>query len=127
MLIISRVTKCGIATLGINSLEIKKFMYAVIKTGGKQYRVQEGQVIRVETLNVEAGETVDFSEVLMVANGDDIKIGAPVVEGAKVSGKVLEHGRHKKVEIIKFKRRKHHMKRQGHRQNYTAVRIESIA
>lgn len=102
-------------------------MYAVIKTGGKQYRVEEGQVIRVETLRAEAGESVDFSEVLMVANGDDIKIGAPVVEGAKVSGKVLEHGRHKKIEIIKFKRRKHHMKRQGHRQNYTAVRIESIA
>lgn len=102
-------------------------MYAVIKTGGKQYRVEEGQVIRVETLRAEAGETVDFSEILMVANGDDIKIGAPVVEGAKVSGTILEHGRHKKVEIIKFKRRKHHMKRQGHRQNYTAVRIESIA
>ncbi len=102
-------------------------MYAVIKTGGKQYRVQEGQVILVETLRAEAGESVDFSEVLMVANGDDIKIGAPIVEGAKVSGTILEHGRHKKVEIIKFKRRKHHMKRQGHRQNYTAVRIESIA
>ncbi len=102
-------------------------MYAVIKTGGKQYRVQEGQVIRVETLRVEAGETVDFSDVLMVADGDDIKIGAPLVEGAKVSGTVVEHGRHKKIEIIKFKRRKHHMKRQGHRQNYTAVRIDSIA
>lgn len=102
-------------------------MYAVIKTGGKQYRVEEGQVIRVETLRAEVGETVDFSEVLMVANGDDIKIGSPVVEGAKVSGEILEHGRHKKVEIIKFKRRKHHMKRQGHRQNYTAVRIKGIA
>ncbi len=102
-------------------------MYAVIKTGGKQYRVEEGQVIRVETLRADEGETVDFSEVLMVADGDDIKIGAPLVEGAKVSGTILEHGRHKKVEIIKFKRRKHHMKRQGHRQNYTAVRIEKIA
>lgn len=102
-------------------------MYAVIKTGGKQYRVQEGQVIRVETLKAEAGETVNFAEVLMVANGDDIKIGAPVVDGAKVTGTVVEHGRGKKIEIIKFKRRKHHMKRQGHRQNYTAVRIESIA
>ncbi len=101
-------------------------MYAVIKTGGKQYRVQEGQVIRVETLPAQAGETVDFSEVLMLANGDDIKIGTPIVDGAKVSGTVLEHGRGKKIEIIKFKRRKHHMKRQGHRQNYTAVRIESI-
>lgn len=102
-------------------------MYAVIKTGGKQYRVKEGQVIRVETLPVQVGEKIDFSDILMVANGDDIKIGTPTVEGAKVSGKILEHGRHKKIEIIKFKRRKHHMKRQGHRQNYTAVRIESIA
>ncbi|PID66418.1 MAG: 50S ribosomal protein L21 [Gammaproteobacteria bacterium] len=102
-------------------------MYAVIKTGGKQYRVKEGQVIRVETLRAEEGDTVDFSEVLMLADGDDIKIGAPTVKGAKVSAKVLEHGRHKKIDIIKFKRRKHHMKRQGHRQNYTAVRIESIA
>ena len=102
-------------------------MYAVIKTGGKQYRVEEGQVIRVETLSAEAGETIDFSKILMVADGDDIKIGTPTVDGAKVSGKILEHGRHKKIEIIKFKRRKHHMKRQGHRQNYTAVRIESIA
>ncbi len=102
-------------------------MYAVIKTGGKQYRIEEGQVIRVETLKAEVGEKVDFSEILMVANGDDIKIGAPIVEGAKVTASVLEHGRHKKVEIIKFKRRKHHMKRQGHRQNYTAIKIESIA
>lgn len=102
-------------------------MYAVIKTGGKQYRVEQGQTIRVETLRAEAGESIDFSEVLMVANGDDIKIGTPIVEGAKVSGTIVEHGRHKKIEIIKFKRRKHHMKRQGHRQNYTAVRIESIA
>lgn len=102
-------------------------MYAVIKTGGKQYRVEQGQTIRVETLRAEAGESIDFPEVLMVANGDDIKIGTPIVEGAKVSGTIVEHGRHKKIEIIKFKRRKHHMKRQGHRQNYTAVRIESIA
>ncbi|MGY0399707.1 MAG: 50S ribosomal protein L21 [Ostreibacterium sp.] len=102
-------------------------MYAVIKTGGKQYRVEEGQVIRVESLPAETGETIDFSEILMLANGDDIKVGAPTVDGAKVSGKILEHGRHKKIEIIKFKRRKHHMKRQGHRQNYTAVRIEHIA
>lgn len=102
-------------------------MYAVIKTGGKQYRVEEGQVIRVETLPGEAGEAVDFKDVLMIAKGEDIQIGAPIVDGAKVSGKILEHGRHKKIDIIKFKRRKHHMKRQGHRQNYTAVRIESIA
>lgn len=101
-------------------------MYAVIKTGGKQYRVEEGQTIRVESLEAEAGQQVDFSDVLMVANEGDVKVGAPTVEGGKVTATVVEHGRHKKVEIIKFRRRKHHMKRQGHRQNYTAVKIDSI-
>lgn len=101
-------------------------MYAVIKTGGKQYRVEEGQTIRVESLAVEAGQQVDFSEVLMVANEGDVKVGTPVVDGGKVTATVVEHGRHKKIEIIKFRRRKHHMKRQGHRQNYTAVKIDSI-
>ncbi|MPV86036.1 50S ribosomal protein L21 [Ostreibacterium oceani] len=102
-------------------------MYAVIKTGGKQYRVETGQVIRIETIPGETGESVEFSDVLMVADGDDIRIGAPMLSDAKVTGQILEHARGKKIEIIKFKRRKHHMKRQGHRQNYTAVRIESIA
>lgn len=101
-------------------------MYAVIKTGGKQYRVEEGQTIRVESLEAEAGQQVDFSDVLMVANEGDVKVGAPIIEGSKVTATVVEHGRHKKVEIIKFRRRKHHMKRQGHRQNYTAVKIDSI-
>ena len=101
-------------------------MYAVIKTGGKQYRVSEGQTLKVEQLPVEAGQSIDFSEVLMVADGDNIQIGSPVLSGAKVSGEVVEQGRHKKIEIIKFKRRKHHMKRQGHRQNYTAVKITGI-
>lgn len=101
-------------------------MYAVIKTGGKQYRVEEGQTIRIESLEAEAGQQVDFSDVLMVANEGDVKVGAPIIEGSKVTATVVEHGRHKKVEIIKFRRRKHHMKRQGHRQNYTAVKIDSI-
>lgn len=101
-------------------------MYAVIKTGGKQYRVSEGDVLKVEKLDVEQGSTIDFDEVLMVANGDDIKIGAPIVEGSKVSATIEEHGRGKKIDIIKFKRRKHHMKRMGHRQAYTKLKITGI-
>lgn len=101
-------------------------MYAVIKTGGKQYRVTEGQSISVETLDVEPGQAVDFEEVLLVANGDDIKVGSPLVKGAKVTAEVVHHGRHKKVNILKFRRRKHHMKRMGHRQNFTKVQIKAI-
>ncbi len=102
-------------------------MYAVIKTGGKQYRVKEGDVLKLETLSADAGSEVSFSEVLMVANGDKITYGQPLVEKAKVTAKVLDHGRHKKVKIIKFRRRKHHMKQAGHRQNYTEVQITSIS
>ena len=102
-------------------------MYAVIKTGGKQYRVKEGDVLKIEKLELETGSTVDFSEVLLVANGDDVKVGAPVVEGAKVSAEVVNHGRGDKVTIIKFRRRKHSMKRQGHRQWFTEVKITGIA
>ena len=101
-------------------------MYAVIKTGGKQYRVSEGDILKVEKLDAEQGSTVDFEEVLMVADGEDIKIGAPLVEGSKVSATIEEHGRGKKIEIIKFKRRKHHMKRMGHRQAYTKLKITGI-
>ncbi|MAY42830.1 MULTISPECIES: 50S ribosomal protein L21 [unclassified Neptuniibacter] len=102
-------------------------MYAVIVSGGKQYRVQEGETLKLEKLPVEAGSNVDFDRVLLVGNGDDLKIGAPVVEGAKVTAEVVQHGRAKKVEIIKFKRRKHHMKRQGHRQWFTEVKITGIS
>ena len=102
-------------------------MYAVIVSGGKQYRVQEGEVLKLEKLPVEAGSNVDFDRVLLVGNGDDLKSGAPVVEGAKVTAEVVQHGRAKKVEIIKFKRRKHHMKRQGHRQWFTEVKITGIS
>lgn len=101
-------------------------MYAVIASGGKQYRVSVGQVVELEKLPEEAGQHVDFSEVLMVANGDDHKIGRPFVEGASVKGQVVKQFRAKKVKILKFKRRKHHMKRMGHRQYVTAVKIESI-
>ncbi len=102
-------------------------MYAVIVSGGKQYRVQEGETLKLEKLQAEAGANVEFDRVLLVGNGDDIKIGAPVVEGAKVSAEVVQHGRAKKVEIIKFKRRKHHMKQMGHRQWYTEVKITGIS
>lgn len=103
-------------------------MYAVIKTGGKQYRVREGQVLRIESLNLEAGDAVEFDEVLMVGEGADIKIGTPVVEGAKVVGTVESNGRGKKVTIIKFRRRKNRSKtKQGHRQNYTEVKIGKIS
>ena len=102
-------------------------MFAVIVSGGKQYRVQEGQTLKVEKLAAEAGANVDFDRVLLVSNGDDVKVGAPVVEGAKVSAEVVSHGRGDKVKIIKFRRRKHHMKRQGHRQWFTEVKITGIS
>ena len=102
-------------------------MYAVVVTGGKQYRVEEGQTLKVEKLEVATGESVDLEKVLLIGNGDDVKIGAPVVEGAKVVAEVVAHGRHKKVKIMKFKRRKHHMKQMGHRQWFTELKITSIA
>ena len=101
-------------------------MYAVIKTGGKQYRVKEGDVLKVELLTADVGSTVDFSEVLMVADGDNTTCGTPSIDNAVVKGEVVEHGRHKKIKIIKFRRRKHHMKTMGHRQYYTQVKITAI-
>ncbi len=101
-------------------------MYAVIVSGGKQHRVSEGEVLKLEKIEVETGSTVEFDKVLLVANGDDVKIGEPVVDGAKVTAEVVSHGRHDKVKILKFKRRKHHMKQQGHRQWYTEVKITGI-
>ncbi len=102
-------------------------MYAVIQTGGKQYRVSEGLKLKVEKLDVAEGDSIELDKVLMVANGDDIKIGAPYIDGGKVTATVKSHGRGKKVKIIKFRRRKHHMKRQGHRQSYTELEITGIA
>ena len=101
-------------------------MQAVIKTGGKQYRVSEGDKIRVESLGADAGDDVEFDQVLMLVDGDNSKVGTPTVDGGKVTAKVLSNGRAKKVNIIKLRRRKHHMKRQGHRQNYTEVEITGI-
>ncbi len=102
-------------------------MYAVIQTGGKQYRVNQGLKLKVEKLEVAEGDSVELDKVLMVADGDNVKIGAPYVDGGKVTATVVSHGRGKKVKIIKFKRRKHHMKRQGHRQAYTELEITGIA
>jgi large subunit ribosomal protein L21 len=101
-------------------------MYAVIVSGGKQHRVKEGETLKLEKLEVETGATVEFDRVLLVADGDNVKVGAPVVDGAKVTAEVVSHGRHDKVQIIKFRRRKHHMKRQGHRQWFTEVKITGI-
>lgn len=102
-------------------------MYAVIATGGKQYRVAEGDVIRVEKLSAEAGSSVDFDKVLLVGEGESVKVGAPYVDGGKVSATVTAHGRGKKIEIVKFRRRKHHRKQMGHRQDYTEVQITGIS
>lgn len=101
-------------------------MYAVIQTGGKQYRVSKGDSLRVELLTADAGSSVDLDKVLMLGEGEDVKIGTPFVEGAKVSALVKSHGRAKKIKIIKFRRRKHHMKRQGHRQWFTELEITDI-
>ena len=102
-------------------------MYAVIVTGGKQYRVSEGQTLKVEKLAAEEGAAIELDKVLLVANGEEIKIGAPVVDGAKVNAEVVAHGRGKKVRIVKFKRRKHHMKQMGHRQWFTEIKITGIS
>ena len=102
-------------------------MYAVIQTGGKQYRVSEGATLRVEKINAAEGATIELDKVLMVGESDSVKIGAPYVAGGKVTATVKAQGRGKKVHIIKFRRRKHHLKRQGHRQSYTELQITGIA
>jgi len=101
-------------------------MYAVIKSGGKQYRVESGGKLRVESLAVDVGAAVSFDQVLLVGNGDNVKLGAPLISGALVKATVLGHGRGDKVKIFKLRRRKHYQKTQGHRQNYTEVRIDDI-
>jgi large subunit ribosomal protein L21 len=101
-------------------------MYAVIKTGGKQYRVTSGEQVRIESLPADVGAAVSFDQVLMVGEGDQARVGAPLVSGAKVQATVLSHGRSEKVKIFKLRRRKHFQKSQGHRQSYTEVRIDDI-
>ncbi len=102
-------------------------MYAVIKTGGKQYRVREGQVLKIESLDANTGDSVEFDQVMMVGEGADVQVGSPLIAGAKVVASVIANGRGKKVTIIKFRRRKNRSKtKQGHRQNYTEVEIGKI-
>lgn len=102
-------------------------MYAVIKTGGKQYRVSQGDRLKVETLAAEAGSEVKLDEVLLIGSGESVTVGAPMVANASVTARVLDHGRGNKVRIIKFRRRKHYRKQQGHRQNYTELEITGIS
>lgn len=102
-------------------------MYAVIISGGKQYPVKEGDSIRVEKLAVDAGSSIEFDKVLMIADGDNIRIGDPYLSGCVVKAEVVQHGRGDKIRIIKMKRRKHHMKRMGHRQWFTEIKITGIA
>ncbi len=102
-------------------------MYAVIQTGGKQYKVSEGTVLKVEKLGLNEGDSVEFDKVLMIADGDDVTVGSPFVDGGRVTATVTGVGRHKKIKIIKFRRRKHHRKQMGHRQHYTEVKITGIS
>lgn len=101
-------------------------MYAVIKSGGKQHRVTEGELLKVELIKAEKGETLTISDVLMIADGDKITLGEPLVGGATVQAEVIEHGRGKKIRIVKHRRRKHYHKEQGHRQWYTLLKITAI-
>jgi large subunit ribosomal protein L21 len=102
-------------------------MYAVIKTGGKQYRVAAGEKIKVEQLPGDVGSEITLDQVLLVADGDKVSVGAPLVVGAKVQATVVSHGRHDKVTIFKMRRRKHYQKHGGHRQNYTEIQIGTIS
>lgn len=101
-------------------------MHAVIVSGGKQYRVKEGQSLKLEKLDVDTGASIEFDKILMITQGDQVQIGAPYLSGCAVKAVVVSHGRGEKIRIIKMKRRKHHMKRMGHRQSYTEVKITGI-
>jgi large subunit ribosomal protein L21 len=101
-------------------------MYAVIQTGGKQYRVATGDRLKVEKIAAEAGASVELGKVLMVADGEGVKVGRPYLQGGTVTARIKAHGRGKKIKIIKFRRRKHHLKRQGHRQWFTELEITGI-
>ena len=102
-------------------------MYAVIKTGGKQYRVAAGEKLKIEQIPAEVGAEITLDQILMLGEGDTVKIGTPLVSGAEVKATVLSQGRHDKVKIFKMRRRKHYQKHQGHRQNYTEIRIDGIS
>ena len=102
-------------------------MYAVFRSGGKQHRVSEGQTVRLEKLEISAGETVEVDQVLMVADGEDIRIGFPLVATGRIKAEVVAHGRGDKIRVVKFRRRKHYRKQQGHRQWFTDVMITAIS
>ncbi|MGF6559877.1 50S ribosomal protein L21 [Erwinia aphidicola] len=102
-------------------------MYAVFQSGGKQHRVSEGQTVRLEKLDIATGEVVEFDQVLMIANGEDVQIGAPLVSGGLIKAEIVAHGRGDKIKIVKFRRRKHYRKQQGHRQWFTDVKITGIS
>jgi large subunit ribosomal protein L21 len=112
---------------GSLTLLMESIMYAVVKTGGKQYRVVAGEKIKVEQIPADVGAEITLDQVLMVGEGESVKIGAPLVAGATVTAKVIAHGRHDKVNIFKMRRRKHYQKHQGHRQNYTEIEIAGIS
>ncbi len=102
-------------------------MYAVIKTGGKQHKVAEGEILKVEKLKASEGEPVDITDVLLIEKDGEVTLGSPFIEGAKVTAKILRHGKEDKVTILKMKRRKDYRKKQGHRQNYSEIQIEQIS
>ncbi len=102
-------------------------MYAVIKTGGKQYRVTKGETLKIETVAGDVGSAITLDKVLMVGNGDKVSVGKPMLTGATVTATIVANGRHDKVKIFKMRRRKHYQKHQGHRQNYTEIRIDGIS
>lgn len=102
-------------------------MYAVFKSGGKQHRVEAGEILKLEKIEIETGQNVNFDQVMLVADGDSVNIGEPYLAGGQVSAEVVSHGRAKKINILKFKRRKHHLKQMGHRQWYTEVKITGIS
>jgi len=130
---LNRIPRLGLARPRVGYVAVVRIvflgtsgMYAVIKTGGKQHRVSEGDTLRVEKLAADEGSSVEFDQVLLVSDGDNVTIGAPYVEGGKVTATVESHGRGDKVRILKFRRRKHHLKRQGHRQWFTQLKITGI-
>jgi large subunit ribosomal protein L21 len=122
----NRAIIIGSAEFAVELTLKENLMYAVVKTGGKQYKVAAGEKLKIEQIAADVGQEIVLSEVLAVGNGAEIKIGSPVVAGASVKATVVAHGRHDKVRIFKMRRRKHYQKRQGHRQNFTEIEISSI-
>lgn len=103
------------------------YMYAVFQSGGKQHRVKKDQVVRLEKLNISTGEVVEFNQIMVIATAEYVKFGTPFVDGGKVIAEVIAHGRSEKIKIVKFHRRKHYRKQQGHRQSFTDIKVTSIS